>query len=111
MIKLTIKKADGSSYWDEYFNDVAAAEKWLAVEKTRKYWNESYLHTLIDLDPFDPVEEQKKQDAIAKKQQREQKRLDRITALKNLDWSSAKTIADLKPILKVLVEDFLKDEA
>lgn len=42
MVTLTIKKADGSTYWTEYFNDQAACDKWLNEEMTRPYWKSTY---------------------------------------------------------------------
>lgn len=35
---------------------------------------------------------------------------ERIASLKALDWSNVKTIADIKPILKMLVDDLLKEQ-
>ncbi len=38
MISLTIRKQDNSIYWVERFNTIIDAEKWIAEEKTRPYW-------------------------------------------------------------------------
>ena len=108
MIKLEIKKEDGSLYWKEHFNNQSDCDKWLDEEKTRPYWDSGFTYTSKEIDKPDPVKEQENQ---AKQDLKEQKRQSIITELKSLDWSSVKTIADLKSVFRLLVEDFLKDEA
>jgi hypothetical protein len=51
MITLTIKKKDGSIYWVENFNDLAAANLWLLEEEKKFYWDPTYTHTMIDDTP------------------------------------------------------------
>lgn len=46
----------------------------------------------------------------AKIENKKKDRKDRITSLKALDWSKIDTIAKLKAIVKMLVDDSLKDE-
>jgi hypothetical protein len=43
MITLTIKKQDKSIYWIEQFNSQEEADSWLIEEKTRPYWDETYV--------------------------------------------------------------------
>lgn len=62
-------------------------------------------YTVEILDKSADDEAQKTKQAL-----KEQKYQDRINQLKALDWSTIKTVADIKPILKLLVEDFLKDQ-
>jgi hypothetical protein len=54
MITLTIRKADNSIYWTEYFNSVDEANKWLDIERTRSYWIQSYTTQIIDNTPPQP---------------------------------------------------------
>lgn len=48
MITLTIRKADGSVYWVEYFNSVGDCNTWLTIERTRSYWVSSYTTSIVD---------------------------------------------------------------
>lgn len=41
-VKLTIKRSDDTVYWVEFFNSVAAQERWLSEEMTRPYWDPTY---------------------------------------------------------------------
>ena len=60
MITLTILKEDGSFYWREYFNTRQEAQKWLAKEKTRPYWEKTYTDEITGEEviptPIDPSE-------------------------------------------------------
>lgn len=58
MITLTIKKQDGSVYWKEHFNKLDDCDKWLAEEKTRPYWDETYTHEILDKTPPPPTAEE-----------------------------------------------------
>jgi hypothetical protein len=49
-------------------------------------------------------------DKEAKTVDREKKYQARLTNVKNIDWSKVDTIAELKTIVRVLVEDFLKEQ-
>lgn len=51
MFKLIINHSDGSQYWQEYFNDRASCDRWLAEEKTRPYWKESFVCIIEDQSP------------------------------------------------------------
>ena len=73
MIKLEIKNADGSLYWKETFNTQEECDKWLAEEKTRKYWKSDFTWSSVETNPRDPVKEAAQQ---AKKELREQKKAD-----------------------------------
>lgn len=55
MIKLTIKKEDGSVYWVEHFNSLDACNEWLEVEQTRPYWNSQYTTETLEI-PSTPSE-------------------------------------------------------
>lgn len=48
MIILIIKRSDNTIYWKEAFNSLEEAQKWLAIEQTRKYWDETFTHEFID---------------------------------------------------------------
>lgn len=64
MVKLEIKKADGSIYWTEHFITVAEKDKWLAEEMTRPYWNASYsLVVTVIPDTIPPAPSSEKVDA------------------------------------------------
>ena len=47
MFKLEILKSDGSLYWKEHFNKQSEAEKWIAEEQTRKYYDKSFTYTIV----------------------------------------------------------------
>jgi hypothetical protein len=50
---------------------------------------------------------------VSKKQAKEQKRLDRVSALQALDWSTIDSFAKVKPVCKLMSEiinDILKDQ-
>lgn len=48
MFELTIKRADGSTYWSCDFNSRREAEAWLAEERTRPYWVSEYATEILD---------------------------------------------------------------
>lgn len=52
---LIIKKADGSTYWTEYFNSMALLNAWLSVEQTRPYWDKSFTTQIVDNTPAPPT--------------------------------------------------------
>jgi hypothetical protein len=68
MLKLTIKKSDGSVYWIEHFNSLGALNKWLSAEQTRPYWNESFTTETEDLTPPPPSQEEIDADAARREQ-------------------------------------------
>lgn len=47
MVKLEINKPDGSIYWTEHFEKQEEANKWIAAEQTRTYWNPSYTFSIV----------------------------------------------------------------
>lgn len=51
MITLTITKANGDHYWTEYFNTQPACDQWLATERTRPYWDNTYICNSVDDTP------------------------------------------------------------
>lgn len=51
MFELVITYADGSFYWREYFNSLQEANNWLAIEKTRPYWQSTFRSTITDKTP------------------------------------------------------------
>ena len=70
MITLTIKKADGSLYWTEYFNDQNSCDAWLASEKTRPYWDKNYMASSVTsvapvIDPVIEIARKAKIDAAS----------------------------------------------
>lgn len=50
IFKLVIKRQDGSTYWVEHFVALEELERWLAEERTRPYWDESYVPHRLSLD-------------------------------------------------------------
>jgi len=46
MYKIEILKSDGSLYWKEQFNKQSEAEKWIAEEQTRPYYNQSFTYSI-----------------------------------------------------------------
>jgi len=107
MIKLEIKRADDSIYWTEHFNDIPSANKWLAEEKTRMYWDKTYTHSIVDLDPTDPVKEEEKR--IAKEQEKiwrdalKEKKEQAEIGLKSFDLSKIKD-ADVRQAIKFILD-------
>ncbi len=51
MFELTIKKADGSIYWQQLFDSRSHAESWLVEEQTRRYWVGTYSYEIVDKTP------------------------------------------------------------
>lgn len=51
MSRLTILRADGSTYWVEHFDDRAFADAWLAEEQTRPYWDPAWSVSIVDEAP------------------------------------------------------------
>lgn len=45
IVTLVIKREDNSIYWTEHFNDQVTADKWLADEMTRPYWDKTWTAT------------------------------------------------------------------
>jgi len=95
MIKLTIKKSEESLYWTECFNDRESAERWLREERSRPYWQDTYTWKLDDIvDPpvlVDPAKERRRED--------------RRTRLQNMNFPAVNTIAEIKTIVKDLIDE------
>lgn len=48
MVSMVILRKDATTYWEDSFQDIATANKWVAEEQTRPYWDKSYTVTLTD---------------------------------------------------------------
>ena len=107
MIELVIKYENGSVYWKENFNSQEECDKWLDNEKAQPYWKPEFTYESHPINLKDPVKEAEKE---AKRTLRESKHQAKIDQLKLIDWQTVKDITDIKPILKVLVEDFIRDQ-
>lgn len=106
---MTIKNADGSTYWTDYFNEQKSAMAWIDEEKTRPYWKDDFTVFFEPLKTSDLTDEQieaEKNKDLAKAQSRK----DRMIALKAIAWPTVDTVAELKAIVKTLVDETLKDE-
>lgn len=99
MIQLKILNPDGSLYWREHFNDEESALKWLEEEKTRKYWNEKFTHSLVFLGPTPEEIEQRKQSISAAKEARN---LIRRTIKDGK--GKAKTVAQAAALLDLIID-------
>ena len=51
MVEILIKRQDDSIYWQMWTNTLAEAEAWVTEEKTRPYWDETYVVTITDNTP------------------------------------------------------------
>ena len=98
MFNLVIYKEDGSIYRKDYFNTRAEAEKWLAVEQTREYWNNDFTYELIDNSPSQQELEQREQEKTLRNKERKAQR-NAIRGIKN-----ANNIAQLKVALIELIK-------
>ena len=49
-LKLYIKRQDLSVYWVEYFSSISDLNRWLDEEKTRPYWDTTYVCSIFVLD-------------------------------------------------------------
>lgn len=47
MISLTLKRKDGSTYWQMHFNSQDECDKWLNEEKTRPYWDNEFVSEIV----------------------------------------------------------------
>lgn len=83
MIILTIKKDKDTTYWVERFKDQNSADKWLAEEMTKPYWDKLYTYSFEDDSPT-PREIA---DFEAAKADRSSKRTSGIAKLKDLGLS------------------------
>lgn len=99
MFELVIFNPDGTRYWTAYFNTRADAEKWLAEEQTRLYWNPDYTSVITDKTPPKPTPEE-----LAEQQANEKKRIDAKERLKKVDWVKIKGDPTLIAIVKDLVD-------
>lgn len=97
MFQVIIKRLDGSTYWTEHFQTQEAAQKWLGEEMTRKYWNADYQCQIVDKSPT--PEQIAAREAAAKAIS--DARAARVAQLKALNIT---TIADVKALLRVLIE-------
>lgn len=102
MFRLNIKRADGSLYWTQDFNTLKHGEDWLAEESTRPYWDATYTHEFLDITHKES--DQDRNDRLTKEAVRQARK----GARKQLDWSKINTVAELKAVVKNLV-DSLED--
>lgn len=102
MFILEIKKADGSSYWTEHFNDKESLDKWLAEEKTRPYWDKTFAETIIDMSPT-PAEKAARDKVLKDMKDKEVVKRQVAQDLKKLKSGDMKTLIDLEAtLLKVI---------
>lgn len=97
--EITIRRADGSLYWADGFNSKAEAEKWLAVERTRPYWDESFT-----VEHIDRAQEYADQAAAneAARIAREQARLQKKAQAKAIKDKPNKNQKDLEDLVAML---------
>lgn len=57
-VKLIIKRADNSVYWTEHFNSQAECDKWLLEEKTRPYWDNSFIEEIVVISDPQPTQQE-----------------------------------------------------
>ena len=94
-VNLTIKKDDGAIYWKEQFNDQLSADKWIAQEKKRPYWNGAYVvETVSVVEPSVPVADQSKITA------REQAKV----AIKSFDKTKVKDLGEALDVIEKLIK-------
>jgi hypothetical protein len=48
--RIKIKYPNGSLYWVDHFNSIEILEKWLEEERTRPYWDETWIVEIYELD-------------------------------------------------------------
>lgn len=97
-LKLEIKRPDGSIYWVEHFSKTSDLNKWLATEKTRKYWNKEYT-TVISGEENNGVVNRK----LTPKEVKSKAKLEAALAKESM------SAQDIQNVLKVLAEDALGD--
>jgi hypothetical protein len=95
MFNLIVKKSDNSIYLDLQFNDRDSANKWIAEEQTRKYWDSSLTFEIIDKSPT--------KEQIDEKNRILTERLNLIATVK--DRSNKVTTL---PEIRLLIEDLIK---
>ncbi len=103
-IRLDIKKADGSTYWQPvYFNSQAEGDTWLAAEKLKPYWGKGFTTTFTDMNPpptADQIAAKAAVDAAAKTQLSE---LAVIRAVPSSLWTADQQQKILMDYLKMRV--------
>lgn len=97
MFKLTIRRADGSIYWQDAFNSLEAAHSWLKDEKTRSYWQAEYVAEVTDATPI--IDTSKEIERLA----REKRSREASVRLNNIDWLTIKGDATLIAVVKDLI--------
>ena len=106
MFELTIKKENGDTYWVERFNTLAAAQKWIAIEQTRSYWDPAYTYEIVDKTPPPPTQDEL--DAIDQRKQQLQVLKARLKALAAQSDLTAAEVKEL--VLKLAKFLYLKDQ-
>lgn len=105
MVTVTIKRADGSEYFKSYFNSLADAEKWIAEEKTRPYYQKEFTVEVDDKTAEAQAVDQAISDQVKAAEDRKKAIRQR---LRDFDLSRINTLAELKLVLKEIL-DILKD--
>lgn len=98
MFKLTIKRADGTTYWIERFNRRVDLDAWLADEQTRPYWDSDFTTEIEDITP--PVDAA----AEAARAAREARRNALTAKFKTLTPADVNNIAKIQPLFLELLE-------
>lgn len=97
--ELIIKRADGSVYWRDGFNSREEAERWLASEQTRPYWDP--LFTVEHVDRSKEYADKKVADE-AERLTRQTARLQKKAQAKAIKDKSNKNQKDLEDLLELL---------
>lgn len=108
MIKMTIERADKSIYWENPFNSLEDAKKWLEEEQTRPYWDETFNVILERIGPPPPTPEelaarQAKQDAAAMRSKRRQ---GKILELRTKSKTQALSMPEMSELLLALCAEW-----
>lgn len=100
MFEVIIKDSLGNQINYGKFYDEIEANEWIDLLKKKN------ADLLFDKNDLRPAMEAEK----AKDQAKAQAKKDRMQALKTIAWPTIDTVAELKAIVKTLVEETLKDE-
>ena len=97
---LKITKKSGEHYWTDYFESKEKLEKWLELEKTRPYWDESFVVEIIE-PVIDEAKEKEKKDFEEKKKKESKEKKQKIKEILKLEVLTQDQIKDaLRFLLK-----------